>query len=716
MASSVKPRRATLLVLIVVNLLTPQLTWGQISWTSQSGGFYESSSNWSASRAPHSDEHIFFGQPGDYAVDFLAGHTVAGLTVTSDARPIFGSPQPVVRTLTVEGDINVSLGAALTLGSTEREGKFTVDNSGYDVFLNGFSTHEQAGALNMLAGSVLTSRSGFVGHTRDSVGRLSLVGDQTAWGMEDLTIGWHGDALVDIAGGASLTSSQVTRIAHQVGSSAIVNVSGVGTNGQPTMWGNRGNETIISRSRGRTEMNISAGAVVTLSPDGRVKIADGVDSVAAVRVSGTDAAGNPSTLTTGDLNISVFGGRTELFVEQGAKLSTGLTQLGDNGTAIVTLSGTDGDGNATQWQAESLSLADGTIEIYDGGRLDVGNELTIRNLATVNLHKGAVSASRIDANGSAGLTVFSDGTLEFNRYEGHLTNTAGTISPGIEFEVAAITGDFVQQPSGILLLEIGGSSGRHDAVGVAGVAEFGGTLKIDLGDDYVPSPSETFPMLSAASVIGSFDNVGNGERIPTLDGKGSFVVNYGAASNFDADRIVLSDFMPVAGDTVGDFNNDGLLDAIDIDLLVAAIGSGNTLYDLTSDGAVDREDHEMWVFALKNTYFGDANMDGEFNSSDFVLVFQRGEYEDSIPGNSSWADGDWDGDRDFNSGDFVLAFQSGGYETGPRAPSVAPESSVVAVPEPTTSPILPIVVLCIVSRWRRPSRSGSRRQGAPNQR
>lgn len=39
---------------------------------------------------------------------------------------------------------------------------------------------------------------------------------------------------------------------------------------------------------------------------------------------------------------------------------------------------------------------------------------------------------------------------------------------------------------------------------------------------------------------------------------------------------------------------------------------------------------------LKNTYFGDATLDGEFNSGDFVAAFTAGQYEDALPGDSTW--------------------------------------------------------------------------------
>lgn len=58
---------------------------------------------------------------------------------------------------------------------------------------------------------------------------------------------------------------------------------------------------------------------------------------------------------------------------------------------------------------------------------------------------------------------------------------------------------------------------------------------------------------------------------------------------------------------------------------------------------------------------GDANHDGGFDSADLVAVFQKGEYDDNIEGNSVWEDGDWNGDGEFDSADLVAAFQTGAY-------------------------------------------------------
>lgn len=127
----------------------------------------------------------------------------------------------------------------------------------------------------------------------------------------------------------------------------------------------------------------------------------------------------------------------------------------------------------------------------------------------------------------------------------------------------------------------------------------------------------------------------------------------------------------------GDFNHDRVVDATDKDMLTVAVASGENdiLFDVNNDQLVDFDDLEMTVHDIANTYFGDADCNGEFNSTDLVKIFIAGKYETGDP--AVWSTGDWSGDGVFSSTDLIVAFQDGGYELGPK-------TAVAAVPEPSS--------------------------------
>lgn len=267
--------------------------------------------------------------------------------------------------------------------------------------------------------------------------------------------------------------------------------------------------------------------------------------------------------------------------------------------------------------------------------------------------------------------------------------------------------DEAENPSGALLMN------NYDATGGTDVDTQGGGEHRELAVEDPTAWNEFWVTIQDAGETNQYnvDIYANGSTSPE-----SFVISGGAGSDgafpsylgigvhstaqsgiIDVDFFGYKPGIHVPGTqgTPGDFNGDGLLDAADIDALSAEVraGTNNVAFDLTNDNQVDGSDRTEWVESLKNSYFGDANLDGEFNSGDFVSVFTVGEYEDATAGNSNWADGDWDGDGDFGSGDFVAAFTAGGYESGPRA-------AVSSVPEPGSLLIFAAGALMLAFRRR----------------
>ncbi len=198
------------------------------------------------------------------------------------------------------------------------------------------------------------------------------------------------------------------------------------------------------------------------------------------------------------------------------------------------------------------------------------------------------------------------------------------------------------------------------------------------GQDDVYGLGRTYGVNEAQWVAGRFDDIRVYDTVLTAEEVAALLV-------------------PSVGLT-GDYNGDKLLDAADLDLQAAVIkqGSNQAKYDLTGDSLVDMADRVFWVESptVKNTYLGDANLDGEFNSTDFVDVFVAGTYETGQP--AGWAQGDWNADLVFDSGDFVAAFVGGGYELGPR-----PVAAVRSVPEPTAITLLLVGLLAWLRQGRR---------------
>lgn len=154
--------------------------------------------------------------------------------------------------------------------------------------------------------------------------------------------------------------------------------------------------------------------------------------------------------------------------------------------------------------------------------------------------------------------------------------------------------------------------------------------------------------------------------------------------------------VPNAISLPGDFDGDGTLDADDLNLLSEQVRQMNadSSYDLSEDGTIDAQDRRIWVEELANTYFGDSNLDGEFNSSDLVAVFRTARYESGLT--ALWEQGDWNGDGFFTSNDFITAFEANGYEEGPRR-----DRDLILVPEPSgLGPVLCGLLAGFVARYR----------------
>jgi hypothetical protein len=168
---------------------------------------------------------------------------------------------------------------------------------------------------------------------------------------------------------------------------------------------------------------------------------------------------------------------------------------------------------------------------------------------------------------------------------------------------------------------------------------------------------------------------------------------------------------------IGDFNDDALVNAADIDLLFAEMraGGSRSLFDVNSDAAVNTHDLVFQVETILRTHFGDTNLDGQVDITDLGNLASN--WQSSGAG---WSLGDFDGNALVDIADLgILAtnWQAGVELSG--TPTALPSAfsevlsrlglTATAVPEPSlTSLTVVIGVVACGCRASRRTRLGNR--------
>ncbi|MFN9285935.1 MAG: hypothetical protein ACK5YX_19725, partial [Planctomyces sp.] len=121
------------------------------------------------------------------------------------------------------------------------------------------------------------------------------------------------------------------------------------------------------------------------------------------------------------------------------------------------------------------------------------------NAGTLNLQGSLTGGGNLDITGTA--TFTGNGT-----FTGPVT-VSGTVAPGITTGTLN-TGPVTFNASSTLQLQIDGSSpGQFDALNSSGTVTLDGTLAISLASGYTPAAGQTFTVISATAITGSFNSL-----------------------------------------------------------------------------------------------------------------------------------------------------------------------------------------------------------------
>lgn len=171
-----------------------------------------------------------------------------------------------------------------------------------------------------------------------------------------------------------------------------------------------------------------------------------------------------------------------------------------------------------------VSLALGTHSLTVTGQLKLFDTAGTR----LNLSSGTLTVGSLDFSGNPALLNWTGGTLNVSNIaalppvniplagvlraagvvNGSIAN-AGTLAPGNSPGTLSITGDYTQDASATLAMELGGTTmgSGYDHLAITGLATLSGTIQVELYNGYQPQMGATFDLLDWGSIDGTFAQV-----------------------------------------------------------------------------------------------------------------------------------------------------------------------------------------------------------------
>lgn len=623
-----------------------------LSWNNSGGGTASTAANWSPAQVPTGADDLTFNLNNVYTVTFNSSvtasrtHTYRTGTVTLSAT----SPHTVSTGITV-GDLNgdnatmtlttgtLTSNAAFVVGDASgSNGVLNVNDDDADLIIaNGADLtigNNGDAALNITGtGRVEVADQFIAGANSSSTPTITISGFQISplgasildvLGTGQSRIGQGGDAAMTISNGAGALFAGDLVIANGSASVSSVTVETAGLlNARLVVDGDLmvGRNSSTSIAAGVGSIFLNTGGQVDVG--GNTFLGDPDGGSGTINLSGGTFNGGAAINMLAGSIITGTGTIDADIINQGSIQPTGangLTLSGIlNSTTSNTVSGTKihfgpGGGYNGAGACAADITGDPTAVITATGPLSIGRNTTAGFSYLGALNVGSHAVTLVDSNGAVlgGLTTLNGGSLACTngigvqngaavKGEGTLIGNAtfaGVIdpdSPASDGGLMTIQGNLHLNPTGIMDMTIGGSppSGNNDRVNVSGTATFGGTIRVNLKNGYVPHVGEQFIAINATGGrTGEFATIIPPSPAPCNNV--TFVMVYSSTA-----AIVL--IRPPLGCTaLGDLNSDGSINGKDIGIFVGNVLNGvyDSCTDMNGDCADDPGDIPIFINAL----------------------------------------------------------------------------------------------------------------------
>lgn len=232
----------------------------------------------------------------------------------------------------------------------------------------------------------------------------------------------------------------------------------------------------------------------------------------------------------------------------------------------------------------ALTNVGGTVIINEGRLLDRQGAPAYVQTAGTTIVNGELE---VDSNALflQGGTLAGAGTGTQGRVDSNVSNTGGVVAPGgVQGDGASptgiltIEGTFTQSDPGELAIQITDTTPGtdYDRLVVTGLATLGGTLRITLAPGYTPVIGDTFDVLTAPAINGSFNTV--------IVENEPFDLQANLETQLTRVRITIGERC------LGDYDRDGGLTPADVSAFFADFEEGAANADLDQDGGITPAD------------------------------------------------------------------------------------------------------------------------------
>ena len=281
--------------------------------------------------------------------------------------------------------------------------------------------------------------------------------------------------------------------------------------------------------------------------------------------------GQPSTVyTTSNVDIA------------GVKFNSA-NSYGIAGNGEVTTASVDVDLGHHAFQATVNLGPSANVDVTTNASVTFDNALNLGGNTATKTGGGTMLVNNALFTGSGSVDVQAGTLGGGGTVGGNLSSSGGTVAPGESAGLLAVSGNYSQDGTSSLQIEIGGlvSEDQHDVLAVTGTADLAGTLAISLIDGFTPTAGQQFTVLTSSGITNSGLSLsGPDASMFSLDvGASSVILNVGIAS------------------LAGDYNGDGTVNAADYtrwqDTLGQNVAAGSGA-DGNGDGTINAGDYGVW--------------------------------------------------------------------------------------------------------------------------